>query len=523
MELRKMFASRSGQMVVLTTLAFVLLCVFIGLAIDLGRAYLLRSQLSAIVDASALAAAKKLNGQVGNQGEALKAACDAMVMNGMKVRVEGEGDTATCSSTSETSFTLSVDFVDKPVPGSTPIKFVQITGNASIPTSFLRLLRFMSEGNFTALNVSAFAEAGPVRPVDLMLVLDRSTSMERTDGSGRRKIDALKCALTGFGCAGDGFLDLGFSEIDQLGMTAFGKRGCGTGGNNEFKGDVCVADRPLGSAISDIKSAIDALGLSGTTNTMEGLRTAKDEISKSITDPARARSRKVVLLVTDGQPTALRRDSITECESDPVTGILLGGPSWADGNGCYFVKRGNSTNPAVSDGLTRYRLNTNCEQRFVSPTISDSDPCRVTVSGSGVPNTLYRHQMAAARNAARDEAHQIRELGGGSVVIFAIAIGEPTNPDATAKLDANARCLLAQIANDEALIESPSGSRGSGSCASVYETPDGDQHDDLTPAAFDPSQQEGKVFEVDLDGDVEAQLQLIFNQIAALLKLRLTI
>jgi hypothetical protein len=131
--------------------------------------------------------------------------------------------------------------------------------------------------------------------------------------------------------------------------------------------------------------------------------------------------------------------------------------------------------------------------------------------------------MAAARNAARDEAHQIRELGGGSVVIFAIAIGEPTNPDATAKLDANARCLLAQIANDEALIESPSGSRGSGSCASVYETPDGDQHDDLTPAAFDPSQQEGKVFEVDLDGDVEAQLQLIFNQIAALLKLRLTI
>jgi hypothetical protein len=90
--------------------------------------------------------------------------------------------------------------------------------------------------------------------------------------------------------------------------------------------------------------------------------------------------------------------------------------------------------------------------------------------------------------------------------------------------------LLAQIANDKALIESPSASNQDGSCAAVYSTPDGDSHGDLqtstpdgTPAAFNPGQQAGKVFEVDLNGDVEAQLQLIFNHIAVLLKLRLTI
>jgi hypothetical protein len=250
-----------------------------------------------------------------------------------------------------------------------------------------------------------------------MLVLDRSGSMGQKDGTGRKKIDALKCALTGWACSGGGFLDQGFSAIDQLGMTAFGKRGCGTGGSNEFQGDVCVPDEPLGSAINDIKDAINVLGLSGTTNTMEGLRTAKDSISASVTDPARATSRKVVLLVTDGQPTALRRDSTTECEETPLNGTSLTGPpwnspAWTDSAGCYFVcyfvKRGNSQSPGVSKGFTRYKLNnTNGVAFELSPPS---------------PSPLYLETMAAVRNGARDEAHQIRELGGGNVVIFAIGI-----------------------------------------------------------------------------------------------------
>jgi len=114
--------------------------------------------------------------------------------------------------------------------------------------------------------------------------------------------------------------------------------------------------------------------------------------------------------------------------------------------------------------------------------------------------TLYTHQMAANRNAARDEANAIRNLGGGNVIIFAIAIGEPTNADATARLDANSRCLLAQIANDKKTIEDPSVNTASGSCAAVYAVNDGDNHQDLkqttpagTPAAFNANQQVGKV------------------------------
>jgi hypothetical protein len=138
--------------------------------------------------------------------------------------------------------------------------------------------------------------------------------------------------------------------------------------------------------------------------------------------------------------------------------------------------------------------------------------------------------MAANRNAARDEANAIRNLGGGNVIIFAIAIGEPTNADATARLDANSRCLLAQIANDKKTIEDPSTNTASGSCAAVYAVNDGDTHDDLkistpagTPATFNANQQAGKVYTVDLKGNVQAQLQVIFNEIAALLKLRLVL
>jgi hypothetical protein len=127
----------------------------------------------------------------------------------------------------------------------------------------------------------------------------------------------------------------------------------------------------------------------------------------------------------------------------------------------------------------------------------------------------------------------IRELGSGNVIIFVIAIGHPTlSNDATARLDANARCLLAQIANEKALIESTSTNNATGSCAAVYNVGDGDNHGDLkvttpapggTPAAFNPAHQQGKVFTVDLSGNVQTQLQNIFAQIAALLKLRLTI
>jgi hypothetical protein len=515
--------NQKGSVLIFLTLAFALLGTFIGFAVDFGRAYLEKARISRLVDGAALAAAKVLKGQSAYEAVATRAACDSMVMNGAPVAMTGPGS---CAATTGAPFTVTLEFFDVPVPGGPAMKQVAVTGTEPMPTTFLRFLGWMVPGDFSTLNVAATAQAAPERPIDLMMVLDRSGSMGETDGTGHTKIAALKCALTGLGCAGDGFLGENFTPQDRIGMTSFGKRGCGTAGGAEFTGNICTPNSPLGTPIATIASAIDALPLSGTTNTMEGLRTGKTEIATAFADPTRSVTRKVVLLVTDGQPTALRLNSIAACGKNPLTGASLGGPAWTNANGCYFVKRGNSTSFSVSDGLTRMRLDNTCEEEFAFPGPASTAGCGTTVSGSGSPNTLYLNQMHAARNAAREEARQIRELGGKNVIIFAIAIGPTTHADATARLDANSRCLLAAIANDKTMLEDLSINPGTGSCNAINTTPDGDNHSDLSGGnkpIFDPSQQRGKVYTVDLNGDVQAQLQVIFNEIAALLKLRLVL
>jgi hypothetical protein len=126
------------------------------------------------------------------------------------------------------------------------------------------------------------------------------------------------------------------------------------------------------------------------------------------------------------------------------------------------------------------------------------------------------------------EANTIRNYGfagGKDVVVFVIAIGQDLGPGTSnpqSSLDENAKCMLARIANDPGTI---------GMCNSRYTTTaDGDTHADLTqnwPCATGPctdsSQQQGRVFTVDVSGNVTAQLNDVFNTVAALLKLRLTI
>jgi hypothetical protein len=505
--------NQRGSVLIFLTLAFALLGTFIGFAVDFGRAYLEKARISRLVDGAALAAAKVLKGQASYEAIATRAACDSMEINGAKVAMAGGN---TCEATT-TNLTVTLEFPDLVVQGGPPIKSVLVTGIEPMPTTFLKFLGWMVPGDFSTIDVRAQAQAGPERPVDLMLVLDRSGSMNELDGTGLTKLNALKCAMTGFGCSpSTGFLGENFTPDDHLGMTSFGKRGCGTASGAEFTGNICVPNNAIGTAIATIESSINALPVSGTTNTMEALRTAKTQMANAIADPTRNVARKVVLLVTDGQPTALRLDSIVACQSDPLTGTPLGGAPWTNAAGCYFVKRGTSKNQTESNGLDRVTLANATSGSFTASTPPAA--------------TLYKHQMAANRNAARDEANSIRNLGGGNVIIFAIAIGEPTNADATARLDANSRCLLAQIANDKKTIEDPSASTASGSCAAVYAVNDGDTHADLkistpngTAAAFNPGQQAGKVYTVDLKGDVKAQLQGIFNEIAALLKLRLVL
>ncbi|MGZ9261521.1 MAG: pilus assembly protein TadG-related protein [Candidatus Binatia bacterium] len=529
--------NQRGSFLVFLTLGFALLGTFIGFAVDFGRAYLEKARVSRLIDGAALAAAKVLKGQVAFEPAATRAACDSMLMNGAQVAWTGGN---TCSTTSGAPITATISFFDLPVPGGPPLRAVRILGSEPVPTTFLRFLGWMAPGDYSTINVVAQAEAGPERPIDLMLVLDRSGSMTAPGGDGP-KINSLKTAVNGF----LGLSNL-FSANDRIGMTSFAYRGCGSAGTDSTSTAVpcppdAVLDFATSSYISTLQSKVNALVASGGTNTMEALRTARPPLAAAFTDPTRATTRKAVLLVTDGQPTWMRRDSATECQQNVKTGTTLPSPGNTGGQtgGCLFgVNTWDSGN--TRDWMVRASLS--------SPTTQTRVP---NPAAGSVGAALYRDTIRCTRaligcitRGAMYEADQIRNCGYGNsacgaagahdIVFFAIAIGrlEPTNPQGS--LDDNAKCMLARMANATDIVTLSTGVVETMTTVCSSPTPtttlDTDTHADLvqqwpcgTGPCIDTTQEKGKVFIVDQGGNVTQQLTAVFNEIAAILKLRLVL
>jgi Flp pilus assembly protein TadG len=528
--------NQKGSVLIFLTLGFALLGTFIGFALDFGRAYLEKARINRLVDGAALAAAKILKGQAGYESAATQAACDSMVMNGADVIVNGDGS---CVSENP-NLTVTLSFFDATVSGGPPIKNVQVTGTEPMPTTFLRFLGFLVPGDYSTINVVATAQAGPERPVDLMLVLDRSGSMSTADGTGQSKMNSLKTAV-------NGFLGLSntFSADDQIGMISFSSRGCGVNGQDSTTSTPCVPDVPLTSATSSfiaaLQTKINGLVASGGTNTMEAVRTARPPMAQAFDDPSRATTRKAVLLVTDGQPTFMLRDSDSQCKHDPYTPnsskTLTGMPAGTYASGCKHGVGNASNSPGPS---------------LFQPLSSGGTSGLSTLTASGV--NLYndiirctRSMINCVTNGAMYEANLLRNCGytnsgctaGGEhdVLVFAIAIGKKIpSGDPQSSMDENAKCLLARMANANDILNAATGvvETMAANCNAKFTSSDGDPHNDLVEGwpvcgagsaapCIDPTQQKGKVYIIDVTGNVTAQLNLVFQEIAAILKLRLVL
>jgi Flp pilus assembly protein TadG len=518
--------NQKGSILIFMTLAFALLGTFIGFAVDFGRAYLQKARISRLVDGAALAAAKALKGQIKFKDDATRAACDSMEMNGAKVAMTGANS---CASTIS-NFSVTLSFPPLPVTGGLPVLSVLVTGTEPMPTTFLRFLGWITPGDFSTINVSAQAQAGPERPIDLMLVLDRSGSMTATDGSGQTKINALKTAV-------NGFLGLSntFSADDQIGMVSFSTRGCGDNGQDSLTAGNCTPDVPLkpadASFISQLQGKVNQLVAVGGTNTMEAIRTARGELAPVFDDTDRGPiTRKAVLLVTDGQPTFMRADNKTECERDPKSGTSF------NNNGPDGCKLGV---PTAAGSILRYPLTSSSGTSFNSPNGTslylNTIACTRSMTG----------YCLAGSDGAMHEANLTRNCGYGNsscgsggaheVLFFAIAIGKKDLTKPQQSLDENAKCLLARIANATDILNAATGvlETMADMCNGKFQTNDGDTHNDLVqgwPAncvggapCIDGDQQKGKVYIVDVSGNVAAQLEIVFQEIAALLKLRLVL
>jgi len=245
--------SERGVALAYTAVLLVVLLIFTGLAVDSGRAYVVKAQLTKAVDGAALAAARALN-----SGSPRQEAIDIFRANYPGGFM---GTTWVTDPTSDPAFfALTTD----PVTG---VNVVRVTASTIMPTSFMRL------ANFQQVTVNATGEATR-RMVDLSLVLDVSSSIGSQWSTVR---DAARNFINAF----DG-------AHDRVALLTFG--------NGATVLDAMPAGRGFDKVkvVSDVPSTLPG----GSTNMVEGLYRGWDEL-RSVPNGSQS-SLRIIVLFTDG-------------------------------------------------------------------------------------------------------------------------------------------------------------------------------------------------------------------------------
>ncbi len=293
-----------------------LLCT--GLAVDLGWGYLVRATLAKAVDAAALAAAKNITGDDPSQAERVaKNIFDANFPPGFL---------GVTPSRPILNITIGPD-------GS---HVVDVTSDATLPTTFMRL------ANFDSLTVRADAQATR-RLVDMSFVIDRSGSLT---GFFPEVVAAAKDFVGSFDSSSDRIALITFSSgttvMDQIRSTR-------------------------GFDMDQIKVDINNMNAGGATATAEALYQAWDQLR---TVPPESRNGlRIVVLFTDGSPNSFPSqfqvmNPVTGgCNSTPRAGLVRGTFTTWD-----YPYRGNKSTKEAPWDLGLYPTNSPSVIDSVSPT-----------------------------------------------------------------------------------------------------------------------------------------------------------
>lgn len=242
-------AREKGFVLVYMAVTLTTLLLFTGLALDAGRTYVVKAQLTKAVDGAALGAARMLNSG-DPQGEATRI---------FRANFP-TGYLGTSSVSDPPGFTLQTDQVNG-------VNIITVTGTAVLPTTFMRL------ANFEEVNVISSGEATR-RMVDLSLVLDVSSSIGSRWPAVR---DAARVFVDSFDAAND-----------RMALVTYG--------NGARVIDQMPASRGFNKpqVMADIPNALPG----GSTAMVEGLYRGWDELR---TVPGGQQSSlRVIVLFTDG-------------------------------------------------------------------------------------------------------------------------------------------------------------------------------------------------------------------------------
>jgi Flp pilus assembly protein TadG len=478
--LRSVVANERGFALAYTAVLLTGMLLFTGLAVDSGRAYMVKAQLSKAVDGAALGAARNLNS--GNPRQEAVQIFRANFPDGYM------------GTTSLTDPTSDPDFFNLVTDPATGINTVTVQARAVLPTTFMKL------ANFNDVTVTSSGEATR-RMVDLSLILDVS-------GSIGWRWNAVRDAARGFVDAFD-------EDSDRLSLTLFS-----TGADVE-------TPMPLSRGFNKqgLKADIPENLPGGSTSMAEGLYRGWDQLRR--VQSGQQSGLRVIVLFTDGAtnsvpgvfnsggPTALRTSDFPKDYPDPDN-MTSNFPSIG---GLYNIRTGNTAAGPYARTVGYDTTTTLSQVPWMPAGTVNTHPNR---SSAGIPssfplvsNTLrvngqpqsvrrpLRNWNATAQrypadahninNAARNlleiigNAARSDDDGDYPIRIYTIGMGELVQYELGTLRETSASMLM-RIANDQ-------------------QSPD-----------FNPQQLEGRFYFAQSEADVAPAFQQLQNQIIRLTK-----
>jgi Flp pilus assembly protein TadG len=169
---RRKLRDESGQVLVLAAIAMVVLIALTGFALDVGHAYLVQRQLQAATDAAALAGALELP--------------DSTLARQAAAEYGPEpGKRNTLRSNDNANIRVETKCVTAIVTGCTPangqVNAISVDATSNVATVFAKVVGFDS---FTVKARATACSPCSVKPLDIMLVFDRTGSMCQLSNGG---------------------------------------------------------------------------------------------------------------------------------------------------------------------------------------------------------------------------------------------------------------------------------------------------------------------------------------------------
>ena len=319
----KIINRTKGQVLIFVTLAFVVLGLFVGLAVDAGRGYLVRARLSKMVDAAALAGARDLS----NFAKAVDRACDSAKVNGFPDCGQGNNNQVKVSQITKVSSTCS----DPPC--------VKVEATQLMDTSFIRLGALIGCTSCKNLTIAAAGMAAPPTLLDSVVVPDATVSMAGAP-IDNAKAGAIALVNT--------LIPSSSSSAAKISLVPF--RGC-------FDApDPCVPTSqivPLSNDRDDLINRIGQIttpaGAGSGTNICLGIRRGRQMLFGA---GARPNAKKVLIILTDGDNHYSTGSGTPECLLNSSSDTVINALDTLTNNLATDFKRGLNVCCGQNDGQT---------------------------------------------------------------------------------------------------------------------------------------------------------------------------